>query len=185
MQYRPVIKDLIHYLQKKTSPNSKPTGLSLLLSSPDAQVGLILTERLINMPPEIVPPMYTMLLEEIDWALQEKEPYKFTHYVVLSKVYSEVESKVDQEDDRPSKKKKKTASSEDVFYFHPEDEALHKHASRHWTYEYSKQRDEGSSDSKRAFSEMGVSPKGHLILIEAQKFKNAVAAVAEFLKSSN
>jgi protein BCP1 len=180
MQYRPVIKDLVQYLQKKTSPTPKSTDISALLSSPDVQVGLILTERLINMPSEIVPPMYTMLLEEIDWALEEKEPYKFTHYLVLSKVYSEVESKVDQEDNRPSKKKK--ASSDEVFYFHPEDEVLHKYAIGHWTYDYSKQGDEGSSDAKRAFNDMGVSSKGHLILIDAQNFKNSVAAVAEFLK---
>jgi protein BCP1 len=182
MQHRPVIKNLIQYLQKKIPPSSESTDISTLLSSPDVQIGLILTERLINMPSEIVPPMYTMLLEEIDWALEEKEPYKFTHYLVLSKVYSEVESKVDQEDSRPSKKKKKANSSEEVFYFHPEDEVLHKHASGHWTYEYSKQGDEGYSDSKRAFNEMGISSKGHLILIDAQNFKDAVAAVSEFLK---
>lgn len=180
IQDRPVIKGLTDYLQKKTSPTA--TEISILLSSPDVQVGLILTERLINMPPEIVPPMYTMLLEEIDWAVEEKEPYKFTHYLVLSKVYSEVESKVDQEDDRPSKKKKKAGSLEDVSYFHPEDEVLHKYASKHWTYEYSKQDDEGASDSKRAFNEMGVSSKGHLILIDSQNFSDAVRAVAEFLK---
>ena len=176
IQHRPVIKDLIHYLQMKT------TDISILLSSPDVQVGLILTERLINMPPEIVPPMYTMLLEEIDWAVEEKEPYKFTHYLVLSKVYSEVESKVDQEDDRPSKKKKKANSSEEILYFHPEDEVLHKYASQHLTYEYSKQDDEGSSDLKRTFNEMGVSSKGHIILIDSKNFKDAVTAVAEFLK---
>ena len=48
------------------------------------------------MPSEISPPMYTMLLEEIQWALEEKEPYQFTHYLIWSKVYNEVASALDE-----------------------------------------------------------------------------------------
>lgn len=137
------------------------------------------------MPPEIVPPMYTMLLEEIEWALEEKEPYKFSHYLILSKTYAEVEPKVDQEDERPSKKKRPTANSDEAFYFHPEDEVLHKYAAGYCSFDYTKQGDDGATDSKRAFSEMGISPKGHLILIAAEKFKDAVGAVSDFLRPPN
>lgn len=35
------------------------------------KIGLILGERLLNMPVELVPPMYNMLLEEIQWAIDE------------------------------------------------------------------------------------------------------------------
>ena len=176
-----VIKDLINYLQSKAG--TKLSTLPTLLSSQDAQVGLILTERLINMPAEVVPPMYTMLLEEIEWALEEREPYEFTHYLILSKTYSEVESKVDQEDTRPSKKKKQGTSADEAFYFHPEDEILHQHAAGYCSFAYTKQGDEGSSDSKRAFSEMGISPKGHLILIDARNFKGAVTAMSNLFKA--
>jgi len=31
-----------------------------------------------------------MLLEEIAWAQEEKEPYTFSHYLILSKTYIEV-----------------------------------------------------------------------------------------------
>lgn len=126
--------------------------------------------------------MYTMLLEEMQWALEDKEPYNFSHYLILSKTYAEVDSKLDQEDERPSKKKKSSGDSNDAFYFHPEDEILHNHAVGYCSFEYTKQGDEGASDSKRAFSEMGIRPKGHLILIAAEQFKDAVAAVSEFLR---
>ena len=59
------------------------------------------------MPVEVVPPMYSMLLEEIEWAVQEKEPYTFSHYLIFSKTYTETESKLDQEDSRPNKKDEK------------------------------------------------------------------------------
>lgn len=177
-----MIKDLTQYILQKAEASPALSKLKDLLSPSSAgQVGLILTERFMNMPAEIVPPMYTMLLEEISWALEEKEPYKFSHYLVLSKTYTEVESKLDQQENRPQKKKKKEGASAETFYFHPEDEVLHKHADAFSNYEYTKQDDEGASDSKRAFQEMGVRPSGHMILIGGSKFEQAVKAVGEYL----
>jgi len=147
------------------------------------QIGLILSERFVNMAHQVVPPMYTMLVEEMQWALEENEPYAFTHYLVLSKTYVEVASTIPQAEQPPSKKKKggaKDAEGE-VFYFHPEDEVLHKHAAAWGTFEYETPVDEGASDSKRAFQELGIRPKGHLILIEAEKFKGAVEGVKAYL----
>ncbi|KAF1846440.1 uncharacterized protein K460DRAFT_313874 [Cucurbitaria berberidis CBS 394.84] len=175
-----VIQDLTAYLSKKST--SLPALPSLLNASSQAQVGLILTERFINIPHEIVPPMYTMLLEEIQWALAEKEPYAFTHYLVLSKCYSEVQSSLPSNDAPPSKKKKNNSKEgEETFYFHPEDEMLHKHAVGYTSFEYDSPVDEGASDSKRAFQELGVKPKGHMVLIEAGKFEGAVEAVKTYL----
>jgi protein BCP1 len=132
------------------------------------------------MPHEIVPPMYTMLLEEITWAIQEAEPYNFTHYLVLSKCYSEIQSSLTTED-APRGKKAKKSDAEETFYFHPEDEVLHKHAMGHASFEYDTPVDEGASDAKRAFQELGVKPKGHMVLIEAGKFEGAVEGVKTFL----
>lgn len=179
-QDKKVIQDLTTYLSKKSAPI--PTLPPLLTTTSSAQIGLILTERFINMPHEIVPPMYTMLLEEIQWAVEEKEPYTFTHYLVLSKCYSEIQSQLPSEDAPPSKKKNKKADvGDETFYFHPEDEVLHKHAVGYTSFEYDTPVDEGASDSKRAFQELGVKPKGHMVLIEADKFKGAVEAVKTFL----
>ncbi len=43
----------------------------LLKDTSQFHVGLILSERLINMPVQIVPPMYKMLQEEIQWAIED------------------------------------------------------------------------------------------------------------------
>jgi protein BCP1 len=127
--------------------------------------------------------MYTMLLEEISWAVEEKEPYNFTHYLILSKTYEEVESKLDMEESRPQKKKKKNAGGKtERFYFHPEDEVLQRHASSHGTFEYTQKQADGASDSKRAFQELGIKPAGSLILIEGDKFEGAVKAMTAYLK---
>lgn len=127
-----------------------------------------------------------MLLEEIAWALEAKEPYNFTHYLILSKTYQEVESKLDAEDSRPQKKKKKTggsaAENSKHFYFHPEDEVLEKHTLCHGTFEYTHEQAEGAADAKRAFQELGIQPAGSLMLIEGGKFEDAVKAITDYLK---
>ena len=152
--------------------------------SASARIGLVLTERLVNIPSEVVPPMYKMLLEEISWAIEEKEPYNFTHYLILSKTYREIASTLDEEDTPKSKKQKKASRKENsqVFYFHPEDEVLQRHASCFGSYEYLV---EGArSDSKRTFQELGIKPEGHMILIEADKFEAAVKALQEYFSQS-
>ena len=177
-----VLNMLAEYLTSKAATSGLKDLSKLLDPDSQAQVGLVLTERFVNMPHQIVPPMYTMLQEEITWANAEKEPYNFTHYLVLSKTYTEVASKLDAEDDRPSKKSKKAANvNAEVFYFHPEDEVLARCAVASGGFEYEKQGEDGSSDSKRAFQELGVKPQGQLILIEAGKFDEAVKGVGEYL----
>lgn len=126
--------------------------------------------------------MYTMLLEEMEWAIQDKEPYDFSHYLILSKTYIEVASKLDAEDDRPKKKKKAAGGSFETMYFHPEDEVLQRYALCHGGFDYSIKQDDGHSDSKRAFQELGIKPQGHAILISADRFKEAVQNVADYLK---
>ncbi|RDW63112.1 protein-transporting protein BCP1 [Aspergillus mulundensis] len=180
---KPAVKSLTAYLQRKAAATPSLSPLATLLSqTPTPPIGLILTERLINMPSEVVPPMYTMLQEEIAWAIEEKEPYNFSHYLIVSKTYEEVESKLDAEETRPQKKKKKgTAEKGERFFFHPEDEVLERNALCKGGYEYSHSQDEGRSDSKRAFQELGIKTGGSMILIEAGRFEGAVKEMAEYM----
>jgi protein BCP1 len=182
---KPTIQDLTNYLTTQ-SPKSNLPQLPSLLSSPSTSIALIISERVINMPHAIVPPLYNFLHSEITAAAQTSPAHKFTHYVLLSKTYTEVASQLDVEPEQGSSKKAKkaaaaAAANPEVFYFHPEDEALHRHALAFGNYDYVKQGDEGASDAKRAFQEMGIRPQGHLILIEAGKFEAATKAVAEYL----
>ena len=178
---KPVIRELTEYLSKQSSSVATLSHLPDLLSpKSEAQVGLILTDRLRNMPVEIVPPMYKMLTEEISLALEEKEPYSFSHYLIISQTYMEKASELSQDEARSSKKRRKQTTGEENFYFHAEDEMLHRHASGWGNYGFIKQ-GEGGPDSKRAFQELGIEPQGHMILIEGAKFGDAVEAMTSYL----
>lgn len=70
------MKALIDYILLKSSPDiAFHNALENLLGSTGLQsqnhVGFIFSERLINMPVQTVPPMYRMLAEEVEWALEE------------------------------------------------------------------------------------------------------------------
>ncbi|KAG9310354.1 p21-C-terminal region-binding protein-domain-containing protein [Chiua virens] len=104
---------LIDYVLSKISaePAFHGTLTSLLQDHPRCHVGLVLSERLINMPVQVMAPMYKMLLEEID-------EDAFTHYLFLSRVY-----RLDPEDERESKRQRST-NVDGVYGFHPEDDEI-------------------------------------------------------------
>lgn len=183
------IAAIARYLAEKAGTNKRLAPAAELLSlSPDGQreqgkhVALVLSERLINMPVETVPPMYEMLVDEIEAAVEDGEPYEFTHYLVVSKAYKEVESTLDVDEEAGGRKKKKVKAESPLMFFHPEVEVMQKHAVAWGGYEYTREGE--SSDSKRAFQEAGIKPQGYMVLIEASKFGDAVKAVARYIKQS-
>ncbi|KAH8678815.1 p21-C-terminal region-binding protein-domain-containing protein [Tricladium varicosporioides] len=180
-QEKKIVKDIAEYLLEKSRSNPALSTLTSILTSPTSQVGLVLAERLINVPAEIAPPMYSMLIDEIEAAVEDKEPYEFTHYIIISKTYHEIESALDREEAPRTKKNKAGKASKETFYFHAEDEVLQKHALAYGSYEYTKDEGEGMADSKRAFQDMGIKSQGSVILIESGKFEGAVKAIGEYL----
>jgi hypothetical protein len=79
LQNHPSIKALSEYALDKsaTDPAFQVTLQSLLGPAALAQnpspnhVGLVLCERLINMPVQVIPPMYHMLANELKWAIDD------------------------------------------------------------------------------------------------------------------
>lgn len=66
------IKSLVEYiLAKSKGDNAFHESLSTVLRDPQCQVGLVLCERLINMPVPVIPPMYRMLVDELRDAVEE------------------------------------------------------------------------------------------------------------------
>lgn len=156
-------------------------------------MGLILTERLVNMPPQVVPEMYKMLKEEISDAIEEQKSHECSHYLIFSKTYAEISSNLDEEMNSTQKKKKNNKKQKtnaapndatSMFYFHAEDEVLERHASTYGSFDYLKEGEPGQSDSKRAFQDLGIKAQGHAIVIEAPRFDGAVKAVEDFIQQA-
>ena len=72
MQDHPSIKALGSYILEKSSSNAALySHLQGLFSQTENHAGLVICERLINMPVETVPPMYRMLTEELKTAISQ------------------------------------------------------------------------------------------------------------------
>ena len=135
--------------------------------SSGGKVGLVLGERLINMPIEIAPALYTYLRSDL-----AAKGVEFERLVLVSRCYTEVASTLsesddasspsdDDEDDRAKRRvvSKKTAKrlardkkrtskkasaagkknvDKEIMYFHPEDAILRKHADQSCVFEYTR-----------------------------------------------
>ncbi|KAI6247436.1 hypothetical protein HI914_04051 [Erysiphe necator] len=176
----PVIQEITQYLLEKSKFSTPLAPLALQINN-QMPIGLILSERLINVPADVAAPLYNTLIDEIEAAVEDKEPYNFTHYLIFSKVYQEIESSLDQEDAPKTKKNKASKLTRETFYFHAEDEVLKNHALAFGTFDYNNYQGDGMADSKRAFSEMGIKSQGAVILIEADKLQGSVEAIRHLI----
>jgi len=182
---KPVVQALTKYILDQAAKNSSLTAIREVLNNPSNQVGLLLAERVLNFQVQLIPPMYKMLAEEMQMAVDDNEPYKFTHYIIISRTYLEIDSLLDREDSQARKKVKKSQNkASDVFYFHPEDEVIHRHALAFGSYSHDLEEAEGQSDSRRAFQEAGIKPQGHLILLEASKYPEMVSSLEQVVNGT-
>ena len=176
------MKSLVDYLIGRLSLQPPQSAIiDKFKSSAREHVGIVLSDRLLNVPPEVAPPMYRMLQEEITWAVEEKEPYTFSHYLVVSKKYQE-ETRVERaESDAPVQKKTKLGSAGEIQEisedFHPEDQVLRSHASAIADFRYQMVQVAQSSGLGRVMQDLGLKPRGHVILCKAPDFEAAVKAM--------
>lgn len=173
------IKLIVEYLLSKSKKDESCHKLMTKLCSRDAKLstGLLLSERLINMPVEVCPPLYRILQDELATKSASGTDYAFDYYLLWSKSYTETISKLDEEDDRPKKKGKVAKANKEVFYFHAEDEILIKHAAHRVQFQYSHELPE--SDSKRAFHDFGIKPTGELIVLSKAQLTKAIAELQD------
>ena len=189
-----VIKQLIEYILNKTKSKTEFNIIlkKLLTNQNDTtrdrkfKTGLIISERFINMPVEVIPPMYKMLLQEMEKAEDAHENYEFDYFLIISRVYQLVDP-VEREDEDHEKesnrkkknknKKKKLANNEpkpiEMDYFHLEDQILESNTQFKGIFEYNNENKQ-ETDSRRVFTEYGIDPKLSLILIDKDNLAKSV-----------
>ncbi|KAI8362598.1 p21-C-terminal region-binding protein-domain-containing protein [Blakeslea trispora] len=180
------IKQLCSYLSNKCPKKNESLAIKKILSlaSEDQHLGWVVSERFINMPVEIMAPMYSMLQEELKKAVEEKEPYVFEWYMFISKTYKEVASTVDEEEEEPQQKKAKTVDSE-TFYFQSEDEIIAKYAEHQFDFKFTNSDKEQAADSRRAFSDFGIAPSRKLFLVHKSRFDDLVNEIIKTCSSTS
>ena len=78
------MKAIADYLLSITSTHdpSFHSTIQELFSQSDRHIGLVLCERLLNMPVQVIPPMYRMLADEMKWAVADVRSSLFCRWGV-------------------------------------------------------------------------------------------------------
>lgn len=185
-QTRTSINGLLDYIMEKTS---KSTEFNMILrklldgnkstkdSSKQWRIGLIISERMVNMPVEVVPPMYRMLLREMENAENAQKKYEFDYFLVISKIYRMVDAEAETEEQPQKRQKGKASAGTDLDYFHYEDIVLEENSRYHARYEYTRKLQE--TDSRRVFTEYGIDPLINLILLDKKGLEKSVFEMEE------
>ncbi|KAJ3828943.1 p21-C-terminal region-binding protein-domain-containing protein [Lentinula raphanica] len=187
-QDNPSIKALVAYFLQKSSPNSAlHASLQTLFSQTQNNVGLIICERLINMPVQVIPPMYRMLKDELQG--DGNGAFRFSHFIVISRTYHlSVEEETyltNMKSKSPSNKKKKAKAAtsnapttsrpaDGVYSFHPEDEFIMKSSAHAIDYAFT-----AAPTEPRDSESFGLDTRGRLMLVPSDRFENLVQTMSE------
>ncbi|THG98989.1 hypothetical protein EW026_g3274 [Hermanssonia centrifuga] len=180
-QDRPFAKALVAYILNKSPSNPNThSALQALLGPAGLQsqnhVGFVFSERLVNMPVQLMPPMYRMLSEELQWATDDNKPFRFSHYLFVSQTYRLSPEDLAELDSGASRSKRHKGSSapshSGVQLMHAEDEYIQQFASHTLDYAY-------SSAEPRNKESFGLDTACRLMLVPAENFPQLIAAIAE------
>lgn len=164
-----------YYIERANAAmsNNTPGSAELLralrkiqANNSSAKVGMLISERFLNMPFEVVPPLYQLLVQEY-----AARGLQYDYILLPSRVYSERPSNLDNNGASST-----TTIDEEFFPFHPEDPFIGELAVAHARFPFQTPIDE--TDSRRAFQDNGIYPYGQLILIDAKRLPEIAQAIA-------
>ncbi|KAL9232039.1 hypothetical protein vseg_007187 [Gypsophila vaccaria] len=145
------IAEIKDYLLK-VCPEDGPTGkLKALLEDQAEDVGLVVSQRVTNLPPQLLPHLYDALFDEISWATEDeptedlRKSFRFKHFVLVTKLYKKIAH---------NKKGSSTSSDEDVIYVKAEDELFHQLCS--WSFTFPLQTQPPAAQELKNYRMMGL-----------------------------
>ncbi|KIY71371.1 hypothetical protein CYLTODRAFT_369499 [Cylindrobasidium torrendii FP15055 ss-10] len=183
----PAIKSIAEYcLDKSKVDPAFHNTLSALFSQEDKHVGFVLSERLINMPVQVIPPMYRVLGEEVQNLVSNGQPFSFSHLLFISRAYHLTESEdaqLSSSQKKPRKNKKSKAAAvqneddaprpaDGVYPFHVEDELITAASVHALDYKYSL-----TPTEPRDNESFGLDTRGRMMLVPVENFPELVMAM--------
>lgn len=166
----------------KTCDQAHKARLAGLLES--GTVGVVFMERFVNLPAEVAGPVYQRLFSDYEHAVREDASFKVDHVLLATPTYAEVESDLDREFAGKGTKRARSGQPRPsgVSYYYGEAELLPQYAEFHWDYEVDGA--ERSSDSKRAFGDLGVIAGRRVFCLRLPKFRQYVDAIEAFIREA-
>ncbi|XP_063964068.1 BRCA2 and CDKN1A-interacting protein-like [Lytechinus pictus] len=145
--------------------------LSQILGDDSRNVGLLLCERFVNIPPQLAPPLHSSLQNDIRIAGAKNPQMKFDYYLLMSRAY--------QQPQLPSSKKKTKAQDINEWIFtNAEDGIFFKESVL--TLHYPSQIDQaGAVDGKWKDDDTEMKTFRVVMVVPASKMNNILAEIQE------
>lgn len=64
--------EIKEFLLKACQEKDVVDGLRLILGEQAQNVGLLVSQRVVNLPPQLLPPLYDALFDEVSWATEDE-----------------------------------------------------------------------------------------------------------------
>lgn len=109
----------------ENAPDATSQRLRELLGNESTHVGLLISERVVNLPPQFALPVFECLGKELEEAKAKKMPYDFAYLLLVCKVFKQEKKK---------KKKNKTVTVEMEIWSNPEEEVIAEEALASFEY---------------------------------------------------
>ncbi|KAL8549651.1 hypothetical protein ACS0TY_008483 [Phlomoides rotata] len=154
------ILELKEYLLKVCQDVDEITNLKSLVGEHAQDVGLVVSQRVVNLPPQLLPPLYDALFDEVNWATEDepteelRRSFRFKHYLIISKIY-----KIKNADQSRGKIQSR---EEAVIYIKPEDEIFYELSS--WSFSFPLHAQQVTTDELKNYRPMGL-----VMAVEASK----------------
>lgn len=122
--------DLKEFLLKACHQKDVFSKLSLFLGDQAKHVGLLVSQRVVNLPPQLLPPLYDALFDEVSWATEDepteelRNSFCFKFYLVFSKIYKH----------KNADKLNGPRGDQTIVYIKAEDEIFHELSS--WSFSF-------------------------------------------------
>ncbi|KAI3817287.1 hypothetical protein L1987_11076 [Smallanthus sonchifolius] len=138
------------FLLKMCDDNGIKDKLKSYFVERAADVGLLVSQYVVNLPPQLLPPLYDGLFDEISWATEDepteelRKSFCFKYYLLISKVYKH----------KGQKKKAGSSNEEDVIYLKPEDELFHNLSA--WSFYFPLRSQQVTTNELKNYQSMGL-----------------------------
>ncbi|XP_069016477.1 protein BCCIP homolog [Embiotoca jacksoni] len=166
------VKELIVDQCEKNAAHSVTEQLEQVLGDPSKAVGLLLSERFINVPPQIALPLHKQLQEELAEAQRTNMPSGRCHYcLMISKTCKEVTKSIPARGGAPKEEYMFVNAEEEFFY----EQAIVK-------FHYSVQEEADSCLSGRwSFDDVPMKPFRTVMLIPTDRMPAIMDKLKEYL----
>ena len=165
------VKQLYDFLMEKVKPSDAATikVFKDKLNDATKEVGFLLNERFVNIPPEISVPMLENLEKEIQRAKNKKMHFNFAYYLMIIKYY-----------EKPAD----GANALEIIYSNSEEEVFCKEAIASFDYSVEIESDSGMAGKWKEDDPI-LKPMRKVILFEANKLPSIITTIKEFISEWN